>query len=38
MRKPCALAGPQPKHELFGAYFSWSDLLSILAAPCQRQN
>src|SRR5207302_8764391 len=25
IRKPCVLAGPQPKHELFGAYSSWSD-------------
>ena len=38
MRKPSALAGPQPKHELLGAYFSWSDLFSILAARYQRQN
>jgi hypothetical protein len=36
MRKPSALAGPQPQHELFGAYFSWSDLF-IVAALYERR-
>src|SRR5204863_8709658 len=36
IRKPLALAGPQPQHELFGAYFSWSDLF-IVAALYERR-
>src|SRR6266849_3511962 len=36
IRKPSRFDGPQPQHEFSGAYFSWSDGLSMVdrAVPC----